>query len=67
MLDGNIVRLSDVSGVIRVNISGFATTSAISVKFEMGTNTLKRFNLGRSSNSRLFTESAVLLAESQTF
>jgi len=69
ILDGNIIRLSDASGIIRVNISGFGsnTTGAMSVKFQMGTNTLKRFNLGRFSNSRLFTEPVLLLAESQTF
>jgi len=68
-LDGNIIRLSDVSGVIRVNISSFGSSSAgaMSVKFQMGTNTLKQLNLGRSSNSRLFTESVALLAESQNF
>jgi len=49
-----------------VNISGFGSSSAgaICVKFQMGTNTLKQFNLSRSSNSRLFTDSVILLAES---
>jgi len=42
-LDGNIIRLSDASCIIRVNIFGFGSSSAgaMSVKFQMGTNTLK--------------------------